>query len=74
MLREDSGQREHSLREVFNGLRSRQDRGAVAVDAQRLAALGSDLPASAALDGGRLLRATRRRSARPAALGFWTFA
>jgi hypothetical protein len=55
LQREDAGQREHDLREVFNGLRYIVTRGgAVAVNAERPFTLGG-VPADAALAGGRML-------------------
>src|SRR5689334_17518220 len=44
-------------------------RRSVALHARRLSALGSGLPANAALDQGRLLRGDRARSARTLACG-----
>ena len=50
LMNEEAPQREHDLREVFNGLRWIVRTGAeCAHDASRLAALGHSLPANAAL-------------------------
>src|SRR6476620_4915958 len=74
LLREDAGQREHSVREVFDGSALRGEDGcAVARDARPSPALGSRLSAGAALAGGWLLRVTGRRSARAAAPGLRSF-
>ena len=54
LMREDAPQREHSLREVFNGLRWMvRDRRGVAFDAARPAAVAYGLPAIATLVQGR---------------------
>jgi transposase len=51
LMREDAPQRQHDLREVFNGLAvDRADRFALAVYGQRSAAVGSGLPARTAMD------------------------
>ena len=56
LQREDAGQREHSLREVFNGLRYIVKTGAPwALDAERFAALGCGVSADAALAGSGML-------------------
>jgi transposase len=56
LMREDASQREHPLRELFNGLRYVIRYGdRLAGDAERSAALGGGLPAIAALAGGALL-------------------
>jgi hypothetical protein len=56
-MKEDASQREHSLRKVFNGpALHRAYGGAVAHDAQRLAAVAYGLSADAALAEGRCVR------------------
>ena len=70
LLPEKSGQREHSLREVFNGAAlHRARRVSVALAAQRPAALGGGLPADAPLAGRGGLRGHAPRPARALARG-----
>lgn len=52
LMREDAVQRQHSLRELFNGLRYPIRYGISVRHTQRSSALGGRLPTGAALDGG----------------------
>ena len=61
LLREDA--RAQSARGVQRAARRREDGCAVTLDARRPAAVGRGLPAGPKLAGGRVLRATGRRSA-----------
>ena len=68
-MRPDAPQRRHDPREVFNALRWMVRAGvAVAFPADELPALGSGLPAVAAVDGSRVLRRHGPRPAGDAAL------
>ncbi len=73
LLREDAEQREHSLREVFNGRRwtvlDRADRLPLADDAARPATVAHGLSAGPTVGAGRLLRGDRGRPAAAAARG-----
>ena len=55
LMRDDAPQRDYSLRDLFNALRSQiRARLPLAHDAQRPAALGSRLPTGPALDESRM--------------------
>jgi len=69
LMTEDAPQRDHPLREVFNGALDRAHRGAVAPDAARPAALGHRALADAALAACGRVRGHRARPARHLAAG-----
>lgn len=64
LQREDAGQREHDLREVFNGLRYIVKRARHGVECRRSAALGCGVSTDAALAGGGAQGLAHRRDYR----------